>query len=450
MTTVPALSRPDPEPSFAGVLEADATALGDYTARTEEMLAALPAKPSREPDQQRLADELHTSARKARAKFLRAHAAAVYDRITASTTDTPRLRELTERAALDFPGLTPTPEQLAEETRCLQADKEGREIDQGILLRELLRLPGPGTQIIEAMQRPTSRAWDLLPDFTRAGQLELGVVRIERHGDAAHVTMHNDDCLNAEDNRLAADLETAVDVVLLDERTSVGVLRGAPMAHPRYEGRRVFSAGINLKHLHQGKISYTDFLMGRELGLINKLLRGVLVDPGSLVTERTVEKPWVGVVDAFAIGGGMQLLLALDRVLAETDAYFSLPAAQEGIVPGAANFRLSRLLGARIAKQVILWGRVIRASDPDADLLCDEVVAPTELGTAIDRNIEHLASPAVVPNRRMLNLSDEPLPAFRSYIAEFALAQALRLYSQDVTVKVNAFSASRSARRETG
>jgi thioesterase DpgC len=47
-----------------------------------------------------------------------------------------------------------------------------------------------------------------------------------------------------------------------------------------------------------------------------------------------------------------------------------------------------------------------------------------------------LDSPAVIANRRMLRLAEEPLDLFRSYMAEFALSQAARMYSDDVLEKV--------------
>ena len=71
------------------------------------------------------------------------------------------------------------------------------------------------------------------------------------------------------------------------------------------------------------------------MGLHNKLYRGVLVDeePDCLDApleepERTLEKLWVAAVDKFAIGGGCQLLLVVDYVIAEKGSYFSLPGAQ--------------------------------------------------------------------------------------------------------------------------
>jgi thioesterase DpgC len=156
--------------------------------------------------------------------------------------------------------------------------------------------------------------------------------------------------------------------------------------------------------------------------------------------EEKYEKPWIAAVDSFAIGGGTQLLLVCDRVIAAADSYFSLPAAQEGIVPGLANLRLTRLLGSRKTRQVILFGRRISAQEPDARLLVDEVVDSAEMERAIDNSVQQLKSPAVGINRHMLNLAEEPLETFLEYVAEFALVQAERLYSPDVLAKIGKFS----------
>ena len=69
-------------------------------------------------------------------------------------------------------------------------------------------------------------------------------------------------------------LETAIDVATLDPATDIAVLRGDTVEHPKYRGRRLFSAGINLTHLYHGKISYVWYIK-RDMGLVNKLFRGV-------------------------------------------------------------------------------------------------------------------------------------------------------------------------------
>jgi (3,5-dihydroxyphenyl)acetyl-CoA 1,2-dioxygenase len=407
--------------------------------RVEETLAALPRPDERSPEQRAAAAGAQHGVRALRARFMAAHAEEVYDRLTDRRAAHPRLAELTEAAAVAFPGLVPTAARLAAERARPQAAKEGLEIDQGIFLRAVLRSPVSGPHLLDAMLRPTPRALRLLPEFRRTGVVETDSVRLERRDGVARLTMCRDDCLNAEDNRQVDDMETAVDLALLDPSVHMGLLRGGEMSHPRYRGRRVFSAGINLKSLRAGEISLVDFLLRRELGYISKIVRGVLVDDEEHWHSGRVEKPWTAAVDTFAIGGGAQLLLVFDQVLAASDAYLSLPAAREGIVPGAANFRLGRAAGPRLARQVILQGRRIWARDPDARLLVDEVAEPEELDEAIERGLRRMDGEAVVANRRMLNLAEEPPEEFRRYMAEFALQQALRLYSPDVIDKVDRF-----------
>jgi thioesterase DpgC len=410
--------------------------------RADDLVASLPEPLARSPEQRAVAAAAHDAAREVRGRFMGVHAEAVYDELTGSQGCYLRLAELAAAASVAFPGLVPTADQLASERARPQASKEGREIDQGIFLRGVLRSPLAGPHLLDAMLRPTPRALRLLPGFIRTGVADLGSVRVERRDGAARLTMCRDDCLNAEDNRQVDDMETAVDIALLDPDVRVGLLRGGEMSHPRYRGKRVFSAGINLKALNSGDISLVDFLLCRELGYISKLVRGVLVGDRSSWHPPTIQKPWVAAVDGFAIGGGMQLLLALDHVIAAADSYFSLPAAQEGIVPGAANFRLSRSVGPRLSRQIILGGRRIWASEPAASLLVDEVVEPTGMDEAVERSLDRLQSTAVSANRRMLNLAEEPSDEFRRYIAEFAVQQALRLYSADVLGKVSRFRTS--------
>ena len=100
----------------------------------------------------------------------------------------------------------------------------------------------------------------------------------------------------------------------------------------------MFGSGINLTHLYRGKIPYLWYLQ-RELGFVHKFLRGVArgdVLPDDLGGV-AIEKPWVAAVDGFAIGGHCQMLLAMDYVIAADDAYLTLPACTEGIVPGVST-----------------------------------------------------------------------------------------------------------------
>jgi thioesterase DpgC len=403
-------------------------------------LAALNEPTLRSAAEQDAARAIKDATRALRRAFLDRHVDAVYDELTDRRARRVRVAELCDAAATAFPGLVPDRARLAAERGLPQARKEGHEIDQGLFIGSVLRSPIAGPHLLDSMRAPTDRAVALLPEFLDTGRVELASVRLERLDGTARLTMCRDDRLNAEDNQQVDDMETAVDLALLDPSVRVGLLRGGEMSHPRYRGRRVFSAGINLKALHSGDISLVDFLLRRELGYIQKLQRGVLLDGDATWYSASVEKPWIAAVDGFAIGGGCQLLLVFDHVIAASDAYLSLPAAQEGIVPGAANLRMARRAGSRLAKQIILCGRRINADEPDARFLVDEVVAPAELDAAIERSLAHFASPAVAANRHMLNLAEESEDEFRFYMAEFAVRQALRCYSDDVIHKVGRFA----------
>ncbi|MEV3872966.1 (3,5-dihydroxyphenyl)acetyl-CoA 1,2-dioxygenase DpgC [Streptomyces sp. NPDC049906] len=419
------------------------TALADAARRVDDLIARLPDPADRTAGQRALVEAAKDRARSHRVRFLTAHVDTVYDRLTEDRTRDLRLDELVTEAGKEYPGLLPTEEHLAGERGRVQADKEGHEIDQGIFLRAVLASPNAGPHLLDAMLRPTPRALALLPGFRDRGSVETDAVRLERRDGVAHLTLCRGDRLNAEDCRQVDDMETAVDLALLDPEVRVGLLRGGPMTHPRWRGRRVFSAGIDLKELSAGGITLVGFLLRRELGYLHKMVRGLRPDPTGPTGWRTprLEKPWAAAVDGFAIGGGAQVLLVCDHVTAAADSYLSLPAAQEGIIPGASNFRLARQVGPRLARQLVLGGRRLRAAEPDARLLVDEVVEPPDMDAAVDRAVARLAGDAVLTNRRMLLLAEEPVDAFRAYLAEFAFQQSLRIHGEDVLHKVGRFAA---------
>lgn len=375
-----------------------------------------------------LADDDSAPARDIRARFMRAHAEAVYRELTRDYASALRIEELVAAAAERFPGLVPEREALGRERERPLKHKRGIERDQGIFSCHILSHRTAGLHLVHGMLRPTRQAETLLPRFQAEGALDLGPVRVERIGKAGHVTLQNPAYLNAEDDSTVPPMEIAVDLVLLDPSIEVGVLRGGVVSHPKYAGRRVFNAGINLTHLYDGKISFVDFYLVRDLGFVNKLYRG---HTGALFApdepEETAEKPWIAAVEAFAIGGGCQLLLATDRVLAERDAFFSLPARKEGIIPGAANLRLTRAVGDRLARQAILYERGFPAASPEGALLCDEVVEPGGMDAAIDGAVARLTSAGIVSaaaNRKALRVDQEPLDRFRRYMALYAREQA--------------------------
>jgi thioesterase DpgC len=223
--------------------------------------------------------------------------------------------------------------------------------------------------------------------------------------------------------------EVCVDLALLDPAVEIAVMRGGLVEHPKYKGRRVFGAGINLSHLYRGRIPFM-FYLQRDLGYVNKIYRGLAVAddlPPDEFGGRSIEKPWIAAVETFAIGGHCQVLLVMDYVLAEADAYLTLPARKEGIIPGAANMRLPRFTGDRLARQAIQYERRLECDSPQGRLICDEIVAPGAMDAALDKVIAGLTSSGVVSaasNRRAIRVAQEPLDMFRAYFAVYAREQA--------------------------
>jgi (3,5-dihydroxyphenyl)acetyl-CoA 1,2-dioxygenase len=363
----------------------------------------------------------------AREHFLREHAAAVYAVVTDDYATPLRIDQLVYLAAERFPGLVPTRAEVEAEREHLQGDKEGVEIAQGLLLAHVLASPRAGAHLVWAMLRPTALALERLDELRATGEVDLGGALVRREGAAGIVELRNPRHLNAEDDSTLPATEAAVDLVLLDPAIEIGVFRGGVVDHPRYAGRRIFGAGINLTHLYRGLIPFLFYLV-RDLGYVNKIYRGHSAPehrPGPI--EETTEKLWVAVAETYAIGGACQLLHVMDHVIAERGCRLYLPARKEGIIPGASNLRLARSVGDRVARQAILSGREFEAGTPDGDLLCDEVVEPGEMDAAIAERVELLTSSGLVnaaANRRAMRVGDEPLDLFRTYMATYAREQA--------------------------
>ena len=388
----------------------------------------LPARTARDPDGAAASALLHRTERNLRERFLDIHVEELYGKLTARGSKFLRVDELMPEAAKLVPGLTPSAEVMAaERTRPLK-EKEGLEIDHGILLSHILAHPEAGRHLCHAMLLARAEALDLLPHLARDGSVDLGAASVSRAGKASIVELRNPRALNALDETTLAPLETAIDLAILDPGSEVAVLRGGPVEHPKYAGRRIFSAGINLTHLYQGKIPFL-FYFQHVMGYENKILRGVArrdASPDDLAGS-TVEKPWIAAVDTFAIGGGCQHLLVMDYVLAEADAYLTLPARKEGIIPGMANLRLPRFLGDRLAHQAIMYGRRIDCGSLEGRLICDEIAPADQMDAALVQAVEDLTSSGIVSavgNRRQFRIGQEPLDLFRRYLALYAKEQA--------------------------
>lgn len=420
-------------PASTGDQEEDIVRYAAFWARAQQLLKHLPAKPRRNEAETAAAGTVISAARSSRDRFLAAHRDWIYDRLTKNRTAFVRVEDLVYDAAAAFPGLVPTKTEVAAEAALDQKDKDGIEIDQGLFVAHVLASEAAGRHLCHAMLLPRRDSAEHAAKFAADGVLDLGAARLHREGKAVHLTALNPRFLNAEDDTTLDAMEIATDVAILDSASSIVVLRGGVVDQTKYRGRRIFGAGINLTHLYRGRIPYLWFPR-RELGYIHKIFRGIAA-PGLLpddVTGFGREKLWVAAVDTFAIGGHCQLLLAMDYVIAGADAFMTLPARKEGIIPGLANLRLPRFTGDRIARQAIQYGRRLDCDSPEGRMVCDEIVPRGELDAAVGRVVDGLTSSGAVGaigNRRAFRVGAEPVDIFRKYCSLYAREQALCHFS---------------------
>lgn len=408
--------------------QGDRRRYGQYWKSCDDLIRRLPRKSARSRAEADAAQAIFASAREHRERFLRAHTDMLYDELTGNRSRFVRLEDLVFTAAKVVPGLVPTPEQVAAEAELLQRDKDGVEIDQGIFLAHVLASEMAGRHLCHAMLLPRSETAEHLKKLETEGKVDLGKARVERRGKAIYLTSNNQRYLNAEDNTTIDAMEIAVDLAILDPKTDIAVLRGDYVDHQKYRGRRLFGAGINLTHIYRGQIPFVWFLK-RDLGFVHKFFRGV-ARPDTIpddVHGQGIEKPWVAALDGFAIGGHCQILLTMDYVLAAHDAFMTLPARKEGIIPGAANLRMPRFTGDRIARQAIQYERKLLCDSPEGRLMCDEIVPADQMDSALERVVAGLTNSGAVSatgNRRALRIGEEPFDLFRMYFSAYARDQA--------------------------
>jgi len=133
-----------------------------------------------------------------------------------------------------------------------------------------------------------------------------------------------------------------------------------------YGGERVFAAGADIKEM--ADMSYAD--MVKRSGPLQTALSAVAAIP----------KPTVAAITGYALGGGCELTLCADYRIAADDAKLGQPEILLGVIPGAGGTqRLSRLIGASKAKDIIYTGRFVDAAEALQLGLVDKVVPAGEV-----------------------------------------------------------------------
>lgn len=178
-------------------------------------------------------------------------------------------------------------------------------------------------------------------------------LRFEKKERVGILTLHRPEALNALNRAVLEELDCFLADVLPREEIRVLVVTGA--------GERAFSAGADIKEMRAfdrpGMLAFCD--LGQRVAL----------------RLETLDAVTLAALNGSALGGGLELALACDFIYASPTAKLGLPEVTLGLIPGfGGTQRLTRAVGTRRAKEMILSGRLITADEAHAVGLVNRVV----------------------------------------------------------------------------
>lgn len=208
----------------------------------------------------------------------------------------------------------------------------------------------------------------------------------EKKGKVGLIKLDRPDALNALNGALIAELGEALDAFEADDQIGAIVITGSEKA---------FAAGADIKEM-QSK-TYMDAYCEDFIGSWDRVAR--------------CRKPVIAAVAGFALGGGCELAMMCDFILAADTAVFGQPEITLGILPGAGGTqRLTRIVGKSKAMEMCLTGRFMDAEEAERSGLASRVVPANDLMDEAMKAAEKMASfslPAVMLTKESVNRSYE-------------------------------------------
>ena len=212
-------------------------------------------------------------------------------------------------------------------------------------------------------------------------------ILVETKGNVGLVTLNRPDALNALNSDLMVELGAALDRFESDDGIGAIVITGSEKA---------FAAGADIKEM-QPK-SFVD------------------VYAGDFITKEwgrtaTCSKPVVAAVAGYALGGGCELAMMFDFILAAPNAKFGQPEIRLGIIPGSGGTqRLARFVGKSKAMEMVLTGRMMDAEEAERAGLVSRIVPAEDLldeAVKVAGEIATLSRPAVYMAKEAVNRAFE-------------------------------------------
>lgn len=204
---------------------------------------------------------------------------------------------------------------------------------------------------------------------------EYTSILIERQERVAIITLNRPRELNALNFQLVAELATALEELDRDDAIGCIVLTGA--------GEKAFAAGADIKEMAD-KTPIEMMIGGFE----------------SWERIRKIHTPMIAAINGYALGGGCELAMHCDIIMASENARFGQPEIQLGVIPGAGGTqRLARTLGKYRTMEMVLTGSTVSAKELEGLGLVNHVVPQAELLTETLKLANKVASQAPVAAR---------------------------------------------------
>lgn len=211
-------------------------------------------------------------------------------------------------------------------------------------------------------------------------------ILVETRGRVGLVTLNRPQALNALNAALMAELATALDAFEANEAIGCVIITGSEKA---------FAAGADIKEMQSR--TYMD------------VYKSDFISKWERVT--TARKPVIAAVAGFALGGGCELAMMCDFIIAADTAKFGQPEIKLGVMPGAGGTqRLTRFVGKAKAMDMCLTGRMMDAAEAERSGLVSRVVPAADLMTEAMKSAEAICAlslPAVMMTKESVNRAYE-------------------------------------------
>jgi enoyl-CoA hydratase len=228
-------------------------------------------------------------------------------------------------------------------------------------------------------------------------------ILVETHGAVGLIRLNRPKALNALCDQLMTELSQALGAFEKDDAIGAMVLTGS---------ERAFAAGADIKEM--AGLDYMDVYLG---GFISE----------NWQRAATIRKPVIAAVAGFALGGGCELAMMCDFILAADTAKFGQPEVTIGTIPGAGGTqRLTRFVGKSKAMEMCLTGRMIDAAEAERSGLVSRVVPAAEL---VDEAIKVAAKIASLSRPVVLMAKEAVNRAYETTLAEGVLFERRAFHS---------------------